>query len=60
MSSNIPSFHPKEYQIKDAISNFKTDKQKASYLDFENPLSEDIEKYMALYKLPSLDKSSSS
>ena len=38
----------------------KTDEQKASDSDFENPISEDTEKYMALNKLSSLDKSRSS
>ena len=60
MYSNIPSIHPKEYQIKDAIGNLKTDEQKASDSDLEKPISEDIEKDMALNKLTSLDKSRSS
>ena len=60
MSSNIPSIQPKEDQIKDAIGNLKTDKQKASDSDFEKPISEDIEKDMDLNKLTSLDKSRSS
>ena len=38
----------------------KTDEQKASYSDFEKPISEDIEKDKALNKLTSLDKSRSS
>ena len=38
----------------------KTDEQKASDSDFENPISEDIEKDTALNKLTSLDKSRSS
>ena len=38
----------------------KTDEQKAPDSDFEKSISEDIEKYMALYKLTSLDKSRSS
>ena len=42
MSSNIPSINPKEDQIKNAIGNLKTDKQKESYSDFEKPISEDI------------------
>ena len=60
MSSNIPLTKPTEDQIQDNIGNFKTDKQKASDSYFEKPISEDIEKYMALNKLPSLDKSKSS
>ena len=60
MSSNIPSINPKEDQIKDAIGNLKIDKQKASDSYFEKPISKDIEKYMALNKLTSLDKSRSS
>ena len=45
MSSNIPSIQTKENQIKDAIGNLKTDKQKASDSEFEKPISKDIEKY---------------
>ena len=60
MSSNIPLINLTEDQIKDAIGNLKTDEQKASDSYFENLISEDIEKYMALNKLPSLDKSRSS
>ena len=59
MSSKIPLIKPTEDQIKDAIGNFKTDKQKASDSHFEKPISEDIEKDMALNKLTSLDKSRS-
>ena len=44
MSSNVPSIQTKEDQIKDAIGNFKIDEQKASYSDFEKPISEDIKK----------------
>ena len=50
---------PKEDQIKEAVGNLKTDEQKASDSEFENPISEDTEKYMALNKLTSLDKSRS-
>ena len=60
MSSNIPLIQTKEDQIKDAISNLKTEKPKASDPYFENPISKDIVKYMALNKLTSLDKSRSS
>ena len=56
MSSNIPLIQPKEYQIKDAIGNVKTDKQKLSDSDFEKSISEDTEKYMALNILTPLDK----
>ena len=59
MSSNIPSINPKEDQIKNAIGNLKTDKQKASVSGFKKPISEDIETDMALNKLTSLDKSRS-
>ena len=59
MSSNIPLINPTEYQIKDDISNLKTDKQKASGSYFEKPISEDLEKDMDLDKLPLLDKSRS-
>ena len=38
----------------------KTDKQKVSDSDFEKPISDDIEKDVALNKLTSLDKSRSS
>ena len=57
---NITLIQPKEYQIKDLIGNLKTDKQKASDSDFEKPKSENIEKYMALNKITSLNKSGSS
>ena len=60
MSSNILLIKPTEYQIQDDICNLKTNKQKASDSYFENPISEYIEKYMALNKLTSLDKSRSS
>ena len=56
MSSNIPSIKPKKYQMNDAIGNLKTDEQKASDSYFEMPISEDIERDMALNKLNSLDK----
>ena len=59
MYSNIPLIHPEEDQIKYAIGNLKTDKQKAPDSDFEKPISEDIEKYMALNKLTSFNKSRS-
>ena len=42
------------------IGNLKTYEQKASDLDFEKPISEDKEKYLAPNKLTSLDKSKSS
>ena len=38
----------------------KTEKQKVSDSDFEKPISDDIEKDVALNKLTSLDKSRSS
>ena len=60
MSSNITLIKPTEDQIKDAIGNLKTYKQKSSYSYFEKPISEDIEKEMALNKLTLLDKSMSS
>ena len=60
MSSNIPLINPTEDQIKDNIGNLKTNEQKASDSYFEEPISQDIEKYMALNKIPSLDKSRSS
>ena len=59
MPSNIPLIHTKEDQIKDTIGNLKADKQKASHSDFEKPISEDIEKDMALNKFTPLDKSRS-
>ena len=52
--------NPKEDQIQEDIGNLKKDKQKASDSYFENPLSKDKEKDMALTKLPLLDKSRSS
>ena len=60
MSSNILLINPTEDRIKDDVGNLKTDKQKVSDSYFENPISEYIEKYMALNKLTSLDKSRSS
>ena len=60
MPSNIPLIKPTEDQIKDAIHNLKTYKQKVSYSYFEKPISKDIEKEMAVNKLTSLDKSRSS
>ena len=42
------------------IGNLKTDQQKASHTEFENTISKDTEKYIALNKLTSLDKSRSS
>ena len=60
MSSNIPLINPTEDKIQDNIGNFQTEKQKASDSYSEKPLSKDKEKYMALNKLPSLDKSRSS
>ena len=48
---------PTEYQIKDNIGSSKTDEQKVSDSSFENLISKDIFKNMALNKLTSLDKS---
>ena len=59
MSSNIPLINPTEDQIQGDIGNLKTDKQKASDSYFEKPLSKDEEKYMALNKLTSFNKSRS-
>ena len=56
MSSDIPLIQTKKDQIKDSIGDLKTDKEKAPDSDFEKPIGEDIEKYMALNKLTSLDK----
>ena len=50
MSSKIPLINPTKDQIKDAFGNLKTDKQKSSNSYFENPISEDIGKDMALNK----------
>ena len=60
MSSNISSIKPKEDQIKDAVGHLKTDEEKASDSDFENPIRKGVERDMALNKLTSLDKSRSS
>ena len=60
MSYNIPLINPTEDKIQDDIGNLQTEKQKASESYYENPLSKDKEKDMALNKLPSLDKSRSS
>ena len=56
MSSNIKLIKPTYDQFQEDIDNFKTDKHKASYLYFKNPLSKDKEKDMVLNRLPSLDK----
>ena len=60
MSYNIPLVNPTEDKIQDNVGNLQTDKQKASASYFEKRLSKDKEKYMALNKVPSLDKSGSS
>ena len=60
MCSNILPIKTKEDQIKDAIGNLKTDEKKASDSYFEEPISEYIEKDMALNKLASLYESRSS
>ena len=60
MSSNITLINPTEDKIQDDIGNFQTEKQKASGSYSEKNLSKDIEKDMAMNKLPSLDKSRSS
>ena len=60
MSSNIPQINTTEDKIQDDIGNLQIEKQKAPESYSENPLSKDKEKYMALNKLPSLDKSGSS
>ena len=60
MYYNIPLINPTEDKIQDDIGNFQTKKQKASASYSENPLSKDKEKYTALNKVPSLDKSGSS
>ena len=60
MSSNNPLIPTIKDTVKDVISNFKTDQQEASQTENENPISNDSEKYMALNKFTSLDKSGSS
>ena len=60
MSPNIPLIPATEDLVKDLIGNLKTDQQEASRTENENPISNDSEKYMALNKLTSLDKSMSS
>ena len=51
--------NPSEDKIQDDIGNLQTEKQKVSESYYENPLSKDKEKDMALNKLSSLDKSGS-
>ena len=51
MSSNNTLIQPKEDTVKNVIVNFKNDQQKASYTEFENPISKDTEKDMAFNKL---------
>ena len=60
VSSNIPLINTTEDKIQDDISNLQIEKQKVSGSYSEKPLSKDIEKDMAMNKLPSLDKSRSS
>ena len=60
MSYNIPLTNPIKDKIQDGIGNLQTEKEKSSDSYSEKPLSKDKEKYMALNKLPSLDKSRSS
>ena len=60
MSSNIPLINPTEHKIQDDIDNLKIEKEKASDSYSEKPLRKDTEKYIALNKLTSLDKSRSS
>ena len=60
MSSNISLINPTEDKIQYDIGNLQTEKQKVSDSYSEKPLSKYKEKYMALNKLPSLDKSRSS
>ena len=59
MSSNIPLINTTEDKIQDDIGNLKTEKQKSSESYYENPLSKDKEKDMALNKVSSLNKSRS-
>ena len=60
MSSNIPLINPTENKIQGDIGNFQKENKKASASYSEKPLSKDKEKYIALNKVPSLDKSGSS
>ena len=60
MTSNITLINPTEDKIQDNIGSLQTEKQKSSGSYSEKPLSKDKEKYMAMNKLPSLDKSRSS
>ena len=59
--SCLTIFHrSRKNNTKSKTQNLKTYEQKASDSGFENPISEDIEKDMALNKLNPLDKSRSS
>ena len=60
MSSNITFIPETEDTVKDMIGHLKTNQQQASHTKNENPISNDSDKYMALNKLTSLDKSRSS
>ena len=60
MSSNNPFIPTTEDMVKDVIGNLKTDQQKASQTENENPIRSDSDKDMELNKLTSLDKSRSS
>ena len=41
MSFNNPLIQPNKDTVKDVIGNLKTDQQKASHTEFENPISKD-------------------
>ena len=60
MSSNNPLVPTTEDTVKDVIGNLKTDKQEASQTKNKKPIRNESYKDMALNKLTSLDKSSSS
>ena len=59
MSSNNPLVPTTEDTVKDMIGNLKTDKQEASKTKNKKPKSNESDKYTALNKLTSLDKSGS-
>ena len=60
MSSNNPLVPTTEDTAKDVIDNVKKDKQESSQAENKIPIGNESEKYMALNKLISLDKSKSS
>ena len=60
MSSNKPLVPTTEEMVKEVVSNMETDKPRASQTKNKNSISNASNKFMALNKSSSLDKSRSS